>query len=158
MYAPIAVSWHLENYVTLKVSGFYTPYTQTQIVDDYFYLLKCECLRFSVIASVSYLYTNIYLQLTNTEKYARTHHRVLILSSGWKWSTLNSSDFYTPYTQIRIEGICLILTDNNCIMNCPMKSIWYLYTYIYNLIRHRKICTRHSQSSGIKVWILSFKF
>ena len=88
MYAPITVSGHLKNYLTLKVFGFYTPYTQTKI-DDYFYLLKYECLRSSVIASVSYLYTNIYLRLMDTEIYAHTHHSLLIFSSGMKLSTSN---------------------------------------------------------------------
>ena len=88
MYAPITVSWHLKNYLTSKVFGFYTPYTQTKI-DDYFYLLKYECLRSSVIASVSYLYTNIYLRLIDTEIYAHTHHSLLIFSSGMKLSTSN---------------------------------------------------------------------
>ena len=87
MYAPITER-HLKNYLTLKVFGFYTPYTQTKI-DDFFYLLKYECLRSSVIASVSYLYTNIYLRLMDTEIYAHTHHSLLILSSGMKLSTSN---------------------------------------------------------------------
>ena len=87
MYAPITER-HLKNYLTLKVFGFYTPYTQTKI-DDYFYLLKYECLRSSVIASVSCLYTNIYLRLMDKEIYAHTHHSLLIFSSGMKLSTSN---------------------------------------------------------------------
>ena len=65
-----------------------------------------------------------------------------------------------PYTQIRIEGICLILTDNNCIMNCPMKSIWDLYTYIYIFWLDIEKYARAIHSlltSKFGYWVSSFK-